>query len=54
MRFARWGDRMNELVFIGQDMDKTKITSDLDNCLLTDMEIVGMEAGNGFNDDWPI
>ncbi|MEM0941602.1 MAG: GTP-binding protein [Bacteroidota bacterium] len=50
----KWGDRMNELVFIGQNMDKTKITSDLDNCLLTDMEIVGMEAGNGFNDDWPI
>lgn len=50
----KWGDRMNELVFIGQDMDKEKITTDLDKCLLTDLEIVGMESGNGFQDEWPI
>ncbi|MEP0369038.1 MAG: GTP-binding protein [Cyclobacteriaceae bacterium] len=50
----QWGDRMNELVFIGQDMNKEKITSDLDNCLLRDYEIAGMEAGNGFDDNWPI
>ncbi|MFY0598732.1 MAG: GTP-binding protein [Cyclobacteriaceae bacterium] len=50
----KWGDRMNELVLIGQDMDKEKIAADLDKCLLTDIEIVGMEAGNGFQDDWPI
>ena len=50
----KWGDRMNELVFIGQDMDKEKILSDLDSCLVTDLEVVGMEAGNGFQDEWPI
>ncbi|MEM7297269.1 MAG: GTP-binding protein [Bacteroidota bacterium] len=50
----KWGDRMNELVFIGQDMDKAQITADLDKCLLSDIEVVGMEAGNGFEDDWPI
>lgn len=50
----KWGDRMNKLVFIGQDMDKEKIIKELDQCLLTDMEIVGMEAGNSFQDDWPI
>ncbi len=50
----QWGDRMNELVFIGQDMDKEKITADLDKCLLTDLEIVGMQSGNGFQDEWPI
>ncbi len=50
----KWGDRMNELVFIGQDMDKAKITEDLDKCLLTDYEIIGMDSGNGFHDDWPI
>ncbi|WP_462251332.1 GTP-binding protein [Ekhidna sp.] len=50
----QWGDRMNELVFIGQDMDKEKITADLDKCLLTDLEIVGMQSGSGFQDDWPI
>ncbi|MBC6409889.1 MAG: GTP-binding protein [Ekhidna sp.] len=50
----QWGDRMNELVLIGQDMDKEKITKDLNDCLLTDFEIVGMQSGNGFEDDWPI
>ena len=50
----KWGDRMNELVFIGQDMDKEKITQDLDQCLLTDLEITGMDSGNQFQDDWPI
>jgi G3E family GTPase len=50
----KWGDRKNELVFIGQEMDKEKITSDLDKCLLTDIEVVGMESGNRYVDDWPI
>jgi len=50
----RWGDRMNEVVFIGQDMDKEQIISDLDKCLLNEFEIIGMESGNRFKDDWPI
>ncbi len=50
----KWGDRMNELVFIGQDMDKEKIIADLNDCLLMDYEVAGMESGNGFQDEWPI
>ncbi len=50
----RWGDRMNELVFIGQDMDKPKIIADLDHCLMTEMEVLGMDGGYDFKDDWPI
>lgn len=50
----KWGDRMNELVFIGQDMNKQKIIADLNKCLLTDFEIGEMDAGIGFQDDWPI
>lgn len=50
----QWGDRVNELVIIGQGLDQEKITADLDDCLIKDFEIVGMESGNGFEDNWPI
>lgn len=33
-----WGDRMNEIVFIGQDMDKKKIRQEMEYCLCTDIE----------------
>ncbi len=49
-----WGDRMNELVFIGQDMDKDKILEGLHACLLTAQEIAQMQDGNAFEDRWPI
>ncbi len=50
----KWGDRMNELVFIGQDMDQGSITADMDACLLTDEEIMIMQSGDEFVDNWPI
>lgn len=34
----QWGDRINEIVFIGQDMDKQQIVGDLNKCLLQDDE----------------
>lgn len=40
---SRWdavfGDRMNEMVFIGQDLDKEGLRAELDDCLLTDEEV---------------
>ncbi|MGD1959100.1 MAG: GTP-binding protein [Fulvivirga sp.] len=48
----KWGDRMSELVFIGMDMDKEKISTELDNCLVNNLDIIGMESGNQFTDDW--
>lgn len=49
----KWGDRMNELVFIGQDLDKKKITADLEACLLQEHEefLFGQKAA--FTDPFP-
>lgn len=34
----KWGDRMNEIVFIGQSMDEQKIRQEMEACLCTDIE----------------
>jgi G3E family GTPase len=49
----RFGDRLNELVIIGQDMDKEEITNELIACLCTEKEILAMEAGVNFKDPFP-
>jgi G3E family GTPase len=49
----QWGDRMNELVFIGQDLDKEKILADLEKCLLQDLDQAQFESKNGFTDPFP-
>lgn len=36
-----WGDRRQELVIIGQDLDEATVTEALDTCLLTDKEMQG-------------
>ncbi len=47
----KWGDRKNELVFIGIEMDQDTLISQLDACLLTDEE---MNADwTSFNDPFP-
>lgn len=48
-----WGDRMNEIVFIGQDMDKKKITIDLESCLIQDNERHFFDSKTSFNDPFP-
>ncbi|WP_304516634.1 GTP-binding protein [Cecembia rubra] len=49
-----FGDRLNELVIIGQDLDKDQITSELENCLLDDYELADFLNGEKFTDNWPI
>jgi G3E family GTPase len=50
----RFGDRNNELVIIGQEMDISLITAELHACLCTAQEIKDMEVGLGFKDPFPI
>lgn len=44
-----FGDRLNELVFIGQDLDKQQLNLELKACLLNDEELDGYDdKGGGF------
>ncbi len=49
-----FGDRKNEIVFIGQDMDEIAIKSELDACLATDEELATQKWKKGYDDDWPL
>ncbi len=48
-----WGDRMNELVFIGQEMDKEKITKDLEACLIQSSDEYSVEKPTELSDPFP-
>ena len=49
-----FGDRKNEIVFIGQNMEKESILKELDACLSTDEELSNQLWKLGFNDQWPV
>lgn len=50
----RFGDRQNELVFIGQDLDQNLIKAELESCLCTEAEIKHMETNGKFKDPFPL
>jgi len=50
----RFGDRLNELVIIGQAIDKSQIIKEMETCLCTDEEIRDMEVGLRFKDSFPV
>ncbi|MGB4771679.1 MAG: GTP-binding protein [Chitinophagaceae bacterium] len=49
----RFGDRHNELVIIGQELNKNEIINELQACLCTESEIRDMEVGLRFKDPFP-
>ena len=49
-----YGDRKNELVFIGQEMDEELIRKELVDCLSTEKEIVNKDWKEGYKDSWPV
>ena len=49
-----FGDRKNEIVFIGQNMDEKLIKDELELCLSTDDEINSREWIYGYSDEWPV
>lgn len=55
---SRWdkefGDRLNELVIIGQDMNEKEIRDDLEACLCTEEEVKNMWYKKYTKDAWPI
>ncbi|MCH2044930.1 MAG: GTP-binding protein, partial [Saprospiraceae bacterium] len=51
---TQFGDRHNEIVFIGQNMDKELISKELDACLVTDLELATELWREGYEDEWPV
>ncbi|GAB3999834.1 zinc metallochaperone GTPase ZigA [Spirosoma daeguense] len=55
---ARWhkrfGDRQNELVIIGQDLQPERITAELQDCLCTELELKHLEQDGTFKDPFPV
>ncbi|MDO3423304.1 GTP-binding protein [Chryseobacterium sp. APV1] len=48
-----WGDRMNEMVFIGQDLNREQMIKDLERCLLKDNEKYIFDQNISFEDPFP-
>ena len=49
-----YGDRKNELVFIGQEMDEELIRKELAECLSNEEEIENKNWKVGYKDSWPV
>lgn len=50
---AAFGDRLNELVIIGVDVDREQLTAELQTCLCTEEEWLMAKAGYPYEDPFP-
>jgi len=50
----KFGDRKNELVIIGQDLDEEKIKNELTGCLANDISMASAISEDAIDDGWPI
>lgn len=51
---GQWGDRLNELVIIGKEMDHAVVRQRLERCLLQPEEVAVWKLGGVFEDPWPL
>ena len=49
----QYGDRLNELVLIGQHPEEELIRKELEACLLTEKELALYFKDKPFHDNWP-
>jgi G3E family GTPase len=49
-----WGDRLNEVVIIGQNINHEKVSLELEACLCNEEEVQKFLTGEKFTDTWPI
>jgi len=49
-----FGDRKNEIVFIGQKLNEEEIKAELNSCLATDEELETQIWFKGYPDEWPM
>ncbi|WMJ73161.1 GTP-binding protein [Cytophagaceae bacterium ABcell3] len=49
-----WGDRMTEIVIIGQDLNKEQIISELQKCICSEEEAKAIQQNQLLQDSWPL
>jgi len=48
----KWGDRVNEIVFIGQEIDHEAISTELEKCVLRDSEVYLFDNNSKFRNSF--
>jgi G3E family GTPase len=51
---TKWGDRLNEIVLIGQNMNQARLETQLRECLCNESEETYLVNGGKFSDTWPL